>query len=49
MENIIIRPFTHADLADVIEMDEMSGNDVSQWAGELEPNENKLQLGYICR
>lgn len=40
MENITVRPFTHSDLADVVEMDEMSGNDVSQWVGELEPDED---------
>lgn len=40
MDDIIIRPFTHNDIADVIAMDEKSGNNVQQWVAELEPDEN---------
>lgn len=34
--NIVIRPFTHADIDDVIEMDDESGNSVSQWVENLD-------------
>ena len=34
--SIIVRPFTYADLADVISMDDESGNDVHPWVQDLE-------------
>lgn len=34
--SVIVRPFTYADLKDVIQMDEESGNYVAQWVKDLE-------------
>mgnify|MGYP004434668429 CR=1 FL=1 len=34
--SIIVRPFTYADLKDVIQMDDESGNYVTQWVENLE-------------
>ena len=43
--SIIVRPFTYADLADVISMDDESGNDVHPWVQDLEGENNDYSWG----
>lgn len=39
-DKVVVRPFTHADLDDVIEMDNKSGNDVSQYVEYLDDTDD---------